>query len=146
LLFWEYIDPNFFSVRIIKPRSNILLRLLRNLARETIACPHRKKKVREFPVPSRDVTTKLYLGGNNEVITELLLPRGSLVSDIPARDGKLVNLFLRCRYSLSEIGEDLEKDVDDCSVAEKADEEEDPVGETSHVSDHGMLQKSAKKL
>ncbi len=57
---------------------------------------HRKKKVREFPVPSRDVTTKLSLGGNNYVITELFLPRGSLVSDIPAGDGKLVNLFLRC--------------------------------------------------
>ena len=57
---------------------------------------HRKKKVREFPVPSRDVTTKLSLGGNNDVITELFLPRESLVSDIPARDGKLVNLFLRC--------------------------------------------------
>jgi hypothetical protein len=59
---------------------------------------HRKKKVREFPVPSRDVTTKLSLGGNNDVITELFLPRGSLVSDIPAGDGKLVNLFLRCGY------------------------------------------------
>ncbi len=57
---------------------------------------HRKKKVCEFPVPSRDVTTKLSLGGNYDVITELLLPRGSLVSDIPAGDGKLVNLFLRC--------------------------------------------------
>jgi hypothetical protein len=57
---------------------------------------HRKKKVREFPVPSQDVTTKLSLGGNNDVITELLLPRGSLVSDIPAGDGKLINLFLRC--------------------------------------------------
>jgi hypothetical protein len=55
-----------------------------------------KKKVREFPVPSRDVTTKLSLGGNNDVITELFLPRRSLVSDIPAGDGKLVNLFLRC--------------------------------------------------
>ncbi len=54
---------------------------------------HRKKKVREFPVPSRDVTTKLSLGGNNDVITELFLPRGSLVSGIPAGDGKLVNLF-----------------------------------------------------
>jgi hypothetical protein len=54
------------------------------------------KKVREFPFPSRDVTTKLSLGGNNDVITELFLPRGSLVSDIPAGDGKLVNLFLRC--------------------------------------------------
>jgi hypothetical protein len=58
---------------------------------------HHKKKVREFPVPSRDVTTKLSLGGNNDVITELFLPRGSLVSDIPAGDRKLVNLFLRCR-------------------------------------------------
>jgi hypothetical protein len=57
---------------------------------------HRKKKDREFPVPSRDVTTKLSLGGNNDVITELFLPRGSLVSDISAGDGKLVNLFLRC--------------------------------------------------
>jgi hypothetical protein len=56
---------------------------------------HRKKKVREFPVPSRDVTTKISLGGNNNVITELFLPRGSLVSDIPAGDGKLVNLFLQ---------------------------------------------------
>jgi hypothetical protein len=51
------------------------------------------KKVREFPVHSRDVTTKLSLGGNNDVITELFLPRGSFVSDIPAGDGKLVNLF-----------------------------------------------------
>ncbi len=52
-----------------------------------------EKKVREFPVPRRDVTTKLSLGGINDVITELFLPRRSLVSDIPARDGKLVNLF-----------------------------------------------------
>jgi hypothetical protein len=57
---------------------------------------HRKKKVLEFPVPSRNVTTKLSLGGNNDVINELFLPRRSLVSDIPAGDGKLVNLFLRC--------------------------------------------------
>jgi hypothetical protein len=51
------------------------------------------KKVREFSVPRRDVTTKLSLGGNNDVITELFLPRRSLVSDIPAGDGKLMNLF-----------------------------------------------------
>ncbi len=54
---------------------------------------HRKKKDREFPVSRRDVTTKLSLGGNNDVISELFPPRGSLVSDIPAGDGKLVNLF-----------------------------------------------------
>jgi hypothetical protein len=55
-----------------------------------------KKKVCEFPIPSRDVTTKLSLDGNNDVITELFLPRGSLVSDIPAGDGKLMNLILQC--------------------------------------------------
>jgi hypothetical protein len=48
---------------------------------------YRKKKIREFPVPSRDVTTKLSLGGKNYVIIELFLPRGSLVNDIPAGDG-----------------------------------------------------------
>jgi hypothetical protein len=57
---------------------------------------HCKKRVREFPVRSWDVTTKLSLGGNNDVITELFLSRRSLVSDIPAGDGKLVNLFLQC--------------------------------------------------
>ncbi len=51
------------------------------------------KKGSRVPVPSRDVTTKLSLDGNYDVITELFLPRGSLVSDIPAGDGKLVNLF-----------------------------------------------------
>ncbi len=54
---------------------------------------HRKKKIREFPVSSRDVTTKLSHGGKKDVITEMFLPRGSLASDIPAGDGKLVNLF-----------------------------------------------------
>ncbi len=56
---------------------------------------HRKKKDRVFPVPRGDVTTKLSLGGNNDVITKLFLPSGSLVSDILAGDGKLVNIFLR---------------------------------------------------
>jgi hypothetical protein len=37
------------------------------------------------------------LGGINDVITELFLPRGSLVGDITAGDGKLVNLFLWCK-------------------------------------------------
>jgi hypothetical protein len=40
--------------------------------------------------------SKLSLGGNKDVITELFLPRGSLICDIPAGDGKLMNLFLRC--------------------------------------------------
>ncbi len=59
----------------------------------TVKALHRKTKVRKFPVPRRDVTTKLFLGGNNDVIYKLFLPSGSLVSDIPAGHGKLVNLF-----------------------------------------------------
>jgi hypothetical protein len=39
--------------------------------------------------------TKLYLGGNYDVIYELFLPRESLVSDIPAGDGNIEKLFLR---------------------------------------------------
>jgi hypothetical protein len=64
---------------------------------------HRKKKVLEFPVPSREVTTKLSLGGNNDVITEVFLPRGSLVSDIPAGDGKLVNFFYGVQKELIKL-------------------------------------------
>jgi hypothetical protein len=40
--------------------------------------------------------TKLSLGGNYDVIYKLFLPRESLVSDIPAGDGNIENLFLRC--------------------------------------------------
>jgi hypothetical protein len=81
-----------------KPVTN-LVSLFYWLNTQLVYLIHRKKKVREFPVPSRDVTTKLSLGGNNDVVTELFLPRGSLVSDIPAGDGKLVNLFLRYRFA-----------------------------------------------
>jgi hypothetical protein len=56
------------------------------------------KKGSRVPVPSRGCqTTKLSLGGNNDVINKLFLPRGSLISDIPAGDGKLVNLFYGVR-------------------------------------------------
>jgi hypothetical protein len=81
---------------IVKLEYNLLITQLVLNIRYTIlyiSFIHREKKVREFPVPSRDVTTKLSLGGNNDVITEIFLPRESLVSDIPAGDGKLVNLF-----------------------------------------------------
>ncbi len=77
------------NVQIVLQLSRTVL----NLLCVSIIIQHRKKKVREFPVPSRDLTTKLSLGRKNYVITELFLPRGSLVSDIPAGDGKLVNLF-----------------------------------------------------
>ena len=48
----------------------------KNGKRHYIVVLHRRKKDRELPVPSRDVITKLSMGGNNDVITELFLPRG----------------------------------------------------------------------
>ncbi len=102
LRFWEYFVP--LKVCPTHPASlnDVLL--------------HRKKKVREFPVPSRDVTTKLSLGGNNDVITELFLPRGSLVSDIPAGDGKLVIFFLLCAHGCDDASSApfCETTYDDC--------------------------------
>jgi hypothetical protein len=62
-----------------------------SFTKRVVSVLRRKKKVREFPVPIRDVTTELSLGGNNDVITEFA--QGEFVSDIPAGDGKLVNLF-----------------------------------------------------
>jgi hypothetical protein len=46
--------------------------------------------------------TKLSLGGNNYVIYKLFPPRESLVSDIPAGDGNIEKLFLRCIYTPQE--------------------------------------------
>jgi hypothetical protein len=40
--------------------------------------------------------TKLSLGGNNLFMTSLFPARESLVSDIPAGDGNIEKLFLRC--------------------------------------------------
>ncbi len=54
---------------------------------------HCKKKVRDFPVPSRDVTYQTLPG---KVIIKLFLARESLVSlvrVIQAGDGKIINLF-----------------------------------------------------
>jgi hypothetical protein len=40
--------------------------------------------------------TELFLGGNNDVMYKLFPPRESLVRDIPAGDGNIEKLFLRC--------------------------------------------------
>jgi hypothetical protein len=47
---------------------------------------HCKKMVSDFPVPSRDVTNQTLPGG--ESVGE------SLVSDIPAGEGKIAKLFI----------------------------------------------------
>ncbi len=53
---------------------------------------HCKKKLMIYPSLAGMSLTKLSLGGNNSIF----LSRESLVSDIPAGDGKMVNLFLKC--------------------------------------------------
>jgi hypothetical protein len=55
-----------------------------------------KKSFSIFPSPAGMSLTKLSLGGNNDVIYKLFPPRESLVSDIPAVDGNIEKLFLRC--------------------------------------------------
>ncbi len=53
-----------------------------------------EKKVHEFPVSSRDVTNQTPPGQEYDVI---ILAQGEFGTDIPAGDGKLANLFLRCK-------------------------------------------------
>ncbi len=79
----EWKEPHFFRCHFIGRPPSPTPSYHSTLSLLVFSSLHCKKKVREFPVPSRDVTTKLSLGGNNDVITELFLPRGSLVSDIP---------------------------------------------------------------
>ncbi len=55
--------------------------------------------------------TKLSLGGNNLYMTSLFPPRESLVSDIPAGDGNIEKLFLRCKLILGTVGIEKEKNL-----------------------------------
>jgi hypothetical protein len=57
---------------------------------------HCKKSLPIFPSPARMSLIKLSLGWNNDVTYKLFPPRESLVSDIPAGDGNIEKLFLRC--------------------------------------------------
>jgi hypothetical protein len=57
---------------------------------------HRKKSFSIFPSPARMSLTKIFLGGNKLYFTSLFPPRESLLSDIPAEDGNIEKLFLRC--------------------------------------------------
>jgi hypothetical protein len=61
---------------------------------------HRKKSYSLYTSPAGMSLTKLSLGGNYDVIYKLLTPRESLVSDIPAGDGNIVKLFLRCMLAV----------------------------------------------
>ncbi len=60
---------------------------------EYLYCLHRKKRLATFPSPAGMSLTKLSPGGNNLYMTSLFPPRVSLVSDIPAVDENVANLF-----------------------------------------------------
>jgi hypothetical protein len=47
--------------------------------------------------------TKLSLGGNYDLIHKLFLPRGSLVSDIPAGDRNIEKLFYGVSFAIMYI-------------------------------------------
>ncbi len=57
---------------------------------------HRKKSFSIFQSPAGMSLSKLSLGGNTLYMTSLFPPRESLVSDIPAGDGNIEKIFLRC--------------------------------------------------
>ncbi len=60
---------------------------------------HLKKSFSIFPSPAGISLTKLSLGGKKFYMTSLFPPRESLVSDIPAGDGNIEKLFLRCLFT-----------------------------------------------
>jgi hypothetical protein len=60
------------------PKMQVFNKSDMQMVSTTVQNVHRKKKDREIPVNSWDVTNKLSLGGNNDVITELFLPRGGV--------------------------------------------------------------------
>jgi hypothetical protein len=64
---------------------------------------HCKKRLASFPSPGGMSLTKLSVVGNNLIIPN---QRESLVSEIPAGDRKLANLFLQCRGSVKQIREE----------------------------------------
>ncbi len=81
--------PAFFRDSLTRVASLVFLEL--SFLEYTV-----KKGFSIFPSPAEMSLTKLSLGGNNLYMTSLFLPRESLVSGIPAGDGKIEKLFLRC--------------------------------------------------
>jgi hypothetical protein len=63
---------------------------------------HPKKSFLIFPSPAGLSLTKLYLGGNNDVIYKLFPPRESLVSDIPAWGREYLKAFFTAKLLTKE--------------------------------------------
>ncbi len=61
---------------------------------------HCKEELAIFPSPAGMSLTKLSLGGKK---TKLFPPRKSLISDIPAGDGKTAKSFLQCMVNFGMI-------------------------------------------
>ncbi len=96
------------SARSLTTSLCIYLQLLLELSSKTntvlsgfLGLLNRKKSFSIFPSPAGMSLTKLSLGPNNDVIYKLLPPRESLVIDIPAGDGNMEKLFLRCILNMN---------------------------------------------
>jgi hypothetical protein len=64
---------------------------------------HRKRSFLIFPSPAGMSLTKLFLGGNNDVIYKLFSSREILVSAIPAGDGEIEKLFYGVQNGLEKL-------------------------------------------
>ncbi len=82
LLIYESVPGSRF---VSRPRNLIFLRPKKRSNSYTL-----KKKVDDFPVPSRDVTNQTVSGREKLNYSR---PGESLVGDIPAEDRKILNLF-----------------------------------------------------
>ncbi len=80
-------------VRVIHGRCQCVHTGLHREMEEVTTDLHRKKSFSILSSPAGTSLTKLSLGGNNFYMTSLFPPR---VSDIPAGDGNLKKLSLRC--------------------------------------------------
>ncbi len=83
----------YFSSLITTPSAAYIALVI------TVELIHGKKSFSILSSPAGISLTKLSLGGNNLYRTSLFPLRQRLVSDIPAGDGNIVKLFLRCSYA-----------------------------------------------
>ncbi len=93
----ETVSENIPQNCIVKSLPNLFLARNPSNRQASVEKQYTVKKAFGFLVPSREVTYQTLPGVNNLHMTSLFPPRESLVSDIPAGDGNIEKLFLRCR-------------------------------------------------
>jgi hypothetical protein len=101
---WKKLQRKFLMLQLVVTITHLIVNpgkccyclianIYNNLRWAQPAAVHCKKSFLILPSPAGMSITKLFLGGNNDVINKLFPPRKSLVSDIPAGDGNIEKLF-----------------------------------------------------